>query len=273
MKQRMVLIISVVIGLIAFWLTREYFQARSREFAKEREELLSAERRMDVLAAGHELPAGTVIQKKDLKMKPSLARDVGKNTVLPDEVEQIIGKKLKYSMDTGETVLWSYVDVPYRPGSGLGPMVSTGMRAFSIAISGAAGVSGLLRPNDRVDVLGSFTFPSKANAQQMEWVTLTILQDVTILATGQMLAGGRDEAGSRSVSGGYNTVTMEVTPREAELLAFVENIRGHLTLALRNPGDVSYERDLPQINFDKLQDELPELNSYRQTKIRRKGAN
>lgn len=272
MKQRMVLILSVVVGLLAFWLTREYFQARSREFARERDRLLAAERRVDVIAAGRELPAGTVLQKKDLKMKPSLARDAGKNTVLPEDVDQILGKKLKYSMDMGETLLWSYMDVPYRPGAGLGPMVSQGMRALSITIGGAAGVSGLLRPNDRVDVLGSFTFPSRQNPQQVEWVTLTVLQDVTILATGQTLAG-QGEGSERGRAAGYSTVTLEVTPREAELLAFAENMRGHLTLTLRNPGDVSYERELPEINFDKLEQELQTLNAHRQAKIRRKGDN
>ena len=72
------------------------------------------------------------------------------------------------------------------------------------------------------------------------------------------------------MSSGYNTVTVEVTPREAELLVFVENMRGHLTLALRNPEDVSYEKNLPEVNFDMLERELPELNSYRQMILRHK---
>lgn len=269
MKQRMILILSVVVGLIAFGLTRAYFQARTHEFEKERAALQSAERRVDVLAAGRELPAGTVIQKKDLKVKPTLARDAGKNTVLPEDVDQILGKKLKYSMDLGETLLWSYVDVPFRPGTGLGTMISQGMRALSITMGGAAGVSDLLKPGDRVDVLGSFTFPSRKDPKLMEWVTLTVLQDVTILATGQTLpgqSGGLDRGRITS----YSTVTLEVTPREAELLAFAENMRGHLTLTLRNPSDITFERELPEINFDMLEQELQALNAYRQAKIRRK---
>jgi pilus assembly protein CpaB len=226
-----------------------------------------------VVAAGQDLPAGTVIQKKDLKMKQTLARDVGKNTVLPGDVEHILGKKLKYSMDMAETLLWSYIDVPYRPGSGLAPMIPTGMRALSVSISGAAGVSGLLKPNDRIDVLGSFTFPSRKNSQQVEWVTMTVLQNVTVLATGQTLTGGGEgnERGRGSAS--YSTVTVEVTPREAELLTFVENMRGHLTFTLRNPKDITFEQDLPEVNFDILERELPQLNSLRQARIRGKSAN
>jgi pilus assembly protein CpaB len=134
-------------------------------------------------------------------------------------------------------------------------------------------VSGLVQPNDRVDVLGSFMLPSKTNPQQMEAVTLTVLQDVSVLATGQMLGKPMGDASDRARMGmtGYSTVTFEVTPREAELLAFVENMKGRLTLTLRNPADGSYEKDLPEINFDMLEKELPQLNAYRQDEIRRKG--
>ena len=193
-----------------------------------------------------------------------------KNTVLVADQERVFGKKLKYSMDKTETMMWSYVDVPFRPGSGLAPVVSKGMRAISISISGAAGVSGLAQPNDRVDVMGSFTFPSRKDPEKTEWVTLTILQDVSILATGQTL--GKSEVGDRNrVAAGYSTVTVEVTPREAELLVFVENMRGHLTLSLRNPEDVSFEKNLPEVNFSMLEEEMPILNTYRQQIIRHKG--
>ena len=68
----------------------------------------------------------------------------------------------------------------------------------------------------------------------------------------------------------YNSVTVEVTPREAELLVFAEHVRGQLILALRNPTDLSYEKDLPNINFQHLENRLPELNEYRQKYIRMK---
>lgn len=269
MKQRMVLIISVVIGLLAFWMTRSYFQSRLADIDRERERVFASEKRVDVLAAKRDLPAGTVLIKKDLAAKSIPGREVSKNTITVEDQDRIFGKKLKYSMDAEETLMWSYVDVPFRPGSGLAPVIPQGMRAISLSISGASGVSGLVQPNDRVDVLGSFTFPSRKDAEKTEWVTLTLLQDVTVLATGQTL--GRSESGERArANSGYNSVTVEVTPREAELLVFVENMRGHLTLALRNPEDVSFEKNLPEVNFDRVESELPALNSYRQQIIRHK---
>jgi pilus assembly protein CpaB len=272
MKQRVVLIISIVVGLLAFGMTRSYFQARINEIERERAAFLNSEKQVDVLAAKRALPAGTKLVKKDLAAKSIPGREVSKNTILVEDMDRILDKKLTMTMDAADTLMWSYVDVPYRPGGGLAPMIDkeNKMRAVSMSIAGAAGVSGLLQPNDRVDVIGSFSFPSRKNPEKTEWVTLTILQDVTVLATGQTL--GRSNSGDRSrVNSGYSTVTFEVTPREAELLVFVENMRGHLTLSLRNPEDVSYEKSLPEVNFDTLEAELPGLNTIRQQVIRHKG--
>ncbi len=269
MKQRMVLIISVVVGLLAFLMTQSYLSKRISDLEKERDQLISSEKRVEVLAAGRDLPAGTVLVKKDLLSKSIPGRSLTKDTILVTDLNRFLGKKLKQPLDKEETLMWSYVDVPFRPGSGLAPVITAGRRAVSISISGAAGVSGLVQPNDRVDVIGSFTFPSRKDPEKTEWVTLTILQDVSVLATGQTL--GKSELGDRSrLSAGYSTITVEVTPREAELLVFVENMRGHLTLSLRNPEDVSFEKNLPEVNFNMLEEEIPILNTYRQQVIRYK---
>ena len=58
-----------------------------------------------------------------------------------------------------------------------------------------------------------------------------------------------------------------MTPREAEMLAFAEQMRGRLTLSLRNRNDVSYEKELPQVDFAKIRAEIEELNLKRQQKL------
>jgi len=99
----------------------------------------------------------------------------------------------------------------------------------------------------------------------MELVTLTMLQDVLVLAT------GRDTAKSQLIGetrgGTYTSVTLEVTPREAEMLVFTEQIKGRLALALRNPEDVNYEKSLPRVDFQMIQGEIEELNKYRQSQL------
>ena len=55
-----------------------------------------------------------------------------------------------------------------------------------------------------------------------------------------------------------------MTPREAEMLVFAEQIKGRLTLALRNRNDTYYEKELPRVDFDKIQSEIEKLNNQRQ---------
>ena len=70
-------------------------------------------------------------------------------------------------------------------------------------------------------------------------------------------------------AGAYSTVTLEVTPREAEMLVFAEQIKGRISLALRNRNDTYYEKELPQVNFAKIREEIELLNQKRQNELNR----
>lgn len=268
MKQKLVLIVSLLIGVMAFWMTNRYLQS-------EREKLYAGAEKIEVVAAAADLAPGTVLTVDDLGVRQVYKTAVGGQAVLREDVETIIGKKLRYSMRKNDPMLWSYVDMPERGRFGLAPMINTGMRAISLGIAGVNAVSGLVQPNDRVDILGSFVFPSRKNVEtgQMETVTLTLLQDVSVLATGTRLARGagsmpQNEFEARTT--GYNSVTLEVTPREAELLVFAQGMKGQLTLSLRHPEDVGFEADLPEVDFDHLEQKLKEYNLIRQRDIRHK---
>jgi pilus assembly protein CpaB len=134
------------------------------------------------------------------------------------------------------------------------------MRAVSINCSGAAAVSSMVRPNDHVDVVGTFNFDRESGSKN--FVTCTILQNVLVLATGNDTAKTRS-AGEAARS--YSTVTLEVTPREAEMLAFAEQMKGRLVLTLRNRNDTSFEKELPKVDFEKIRSEIEELNLKRQS--------
>ncbi len=265
MKDKAILVLAMVIGLLAFWLTNQYL-------TKARDELYKGAEKIKVVVADRQLPAGTVLRVEDLAQQSEFKSAVGENVVLPEHFNRVLGKRLRYSLKRGEPLWWSYIEMPARGREGLAPMIRTGLRAISISVGGPAAVSGLVQPNDHVDILGTFSFPARDGSGEMERVTLTVLQDVTVYATGRQLANETTLGDTRSParSGGYNTVTLEVSPREAELLVFAQTVNGQLTLALRNPDDVSYERNLPVIDFEHIEKRLPELNEYRQRQIRHK---
>lgn len=262
MKQKLVLIASVVCGLIAFFLTGQYLK-------KEREALYKGAETIEVLAAARDLPVGTIIDPaKDLGLTKLFKRSVGDNVCRVEDIETLRGKKTLFPISKKNPVNWSFIDMPDRNRYGLSSMIKPGMRAVSINASGSASLSGLVQPNDRVDILGTFTFPSRKKAGETESVTLTVLQDVSILATGTKL--GKSQPGVMQTGGGsFSTITLEVTPREAEVLVFAQHVKGQLLLTLRNEADVSYEPLLPEVDFQHIEEKLPELNQYRQTNIRK----
>ena len=97
-----------------------------------------------------------------------------------------------------------------------------GQRALTIPVDLSGSLAGMLRPGDHVDILGTF-----ARAQQ-DYATVTLLQNVLVLATGEMRGVGRERRGEPSGATGprtFNNITVSVDPEEAELLVFAHAAR------------------------------------------------
>ena len=271
MKQKLILIISVAAGLLAFILSSRYLTSEREQLYKDAEEI-------EVIAAADNLVQGAELKFDDIGTIKIFRKRGGytKDYVEKKDKDIILGRKLKYSVEKRQPILWADVEMPEGIRIGLSPIIKSGMRAISLDISGAAAVSGLVQPNDRVDIIGTFSVPSRTNAKEMETVTMTLLQDVSVLATGQRLAKqeleGTGDRWQRVGNSTYGQITFEVTPREAELLIFAANgdMRGKLTLTLRNPDDVGFEKILPEVNFQLVEKCLPDLNDYRQKSVRHK---
>jgi len=270
MKQTIIPIVAVAVGIAAFALSYQYLQGEKRKLQEKEKALYEGARKTAIVAAAHDIPGGTVIKPSDVGKKSIYATSASDRMITPEQANLILGKKTLLSIKGDNPILWSDIEGGAAATLGLAPIIKPGMRAISLSIGGAAAVSCMVQPNDRVDVLGTFSFPSKTIAGEMETVTLTVLQDVTVLAAGQQLAKHRVYGRRSRRSTTYSTLTLEVTPRESELLVFAEQLKGRLTLSLRNPKDMSFESDLPQIDFRHLEEKLPELNLYRQQEIRHK---
>ena len=267
MQQRIVLAIAILAGILAFGLTHRYLK-------NERERITAGYKKVLVLAAKKDLPVGTVLETGDIVAKEIFETAVSKSMVFyyqrPDgesDVRRIVGKKLKLPVGRGDPIWATHVDIPLMYDDSLANAVVDGRRALSIPVSGEAAVSGLIRPGDRVDILGTFVLPSRKTPGETENVTLTVLQDVTLLATGNKTDAS--DVGVRG-SGGFNAVTLEVTSAEAELLVFSQSMKGRLYLTLRNKSDATYLPHMPEVTFEEVEKRIPALNEYRQSVIRGK---
>ena len=265
MKRKIVLIASLVAGILAAVLTRFYLNAKDAEVQNIRDTFNKKYGRISVLALKRDLPSGTVLQQGDVGSLWVPRIGMRGQAVLEDDWRSVVGRKLSFGRKAGEVLFWADIEGGNPTATGLSADVKKAMRAVSINCSGAASVSGMVKPNDHVDVIGTFdlTDPSAQSAgpKAKTLVTCTILQNVLVLATGSQTAKMHAKEMGPA---GYSTVTLEVTPREAEMLAFTEQIKGRLVLTLRNRNDTHYERELPQVNFDKIVGEISELNEKRQ---------
>lgn len=270
MKQKLIPFISIAIGIIAFFLTMKYTKDKNTEFENMKKAFYERAAQVIVVAASHDIPGGTVLKGTDIKKIRVYKVNVGDRAVDAQDGIKLIGKKVIFPIKKESPVLWSDIEGGDDDSGGLASIINTEMRAISLSVGGASAVSSMVRPNDRVDIIGTFSFPSKKIPGEMETVTLTVLQHVTILATGQDIA--KDQIGKSKRAGGYSTVTVEVTPREAELLVFAEQLQGRLTLSLRNRNDMHYETDLPEVNFEHIESKLNEYNLYRQKNILHKSS-
>ena len=266
MKRKIVLLASLLAGIVAAVLTRFYVAAKDAEVAALKESFVSRfGGTMDVLIYGRDIPAGTVLERGDL-LKMEVPRAGLRGQALTEEnLSDVVGRKTLVSHRRADIVFWADIEGGNPAAKGLSDDVKKTMRAISINCIGAASVSSMVRPNDHVDVIGTFDLSDKAtgSARARSLVTCTLLQNVLVLATGQTTSK-MSHRSPAALAGGYSTVTLEVTPREAEMLAFAEQIKGRLVLTLRNRNDTYTERELPNVDFEKIRGEIEELNQKRQ---------
>ncbi|MBJ3761253.1 Flp pilus assembly protein CpaB [Maribius pontilimi] len=126
------------------------------------------------------------------------------------------------SMVAGEAILANKVTEPGME-AGVASRLSPGKRAFAIRVDVSSGVSGFLRPGDRVDVYWTGTVNSKGVDRQE--VTKLIQAGVKLVAIDQSADEDRSEA---TVA---RTVTVEATPRDVAALAQAQST-GSLSLSL-----------------------------------------
>ncbi|TDL76313.1 Flp pilus assembly protein CpaB [Palleronia sediminis] len=128
------------------------------------------------------------------------------------------------SMLANEAVLASKVSEPGE-GAGVSSRISKGKRAFAISVDVATGVSGFLRPNDRVDVYWTGMTPDTRSE-----VTRLIDRSVRIVAVDQ---SADEERTGATVA---RTVTVEATPQQVAKLAQAQS-SGRLSLSLVGGAD------------------------------------
>lgn len=185
-----------------------------------------------VLVAVADIPAHTAINSSmvNVVMKPANDIDPGAMSSASD----VNGDTTLGPIPAGATITSSNTGKDEAPTAGL--HIMRGYRAISIPVDEVRDVSGLVQPGDKVDVIA--VPPRVGNTQPSASI---ILRDVTVFAVGgqlQNLAAATPQPGQQPVPTVPRSVTLEVTPGQADLLSMAD-INSTLRLALRPKGDRS----------------------------------
>ncbi|MCH7541142.1 MAG: Flp pilus assembly protein CpaB [Proteobacteria bacterium] len=238
----LIVVALTVAGLTAFLVNR-YLQSQvAPSIAEDQRPGIAA---VEVLVAERDLAAGTILMNEDLTWRAWPEDGVDGSYVLADETdidEEFVGLVVKRGIGQGEPITADKVFKRSEAGF-LAGAVSPGMRAVSIAVNPVSGAAGFVSPGDRIDVILTVEIRKalvRTDEGQdvigpvVQFSSETVLKDVRVLAIDQSMADLDKDA---QVS---KTVTLEVTPKQAELLA-VASTMGILSLSLRSltPGEIA----------------------------------
>ncbi|HYO56745.1 Flp pilus assembly protein CpaB [Archangium sp.] len=185
---------------------------------------------VSVVVASRGIPEGTVITSDMISHRAVPEQFVTSSVVKPDLANYVVGQKVLVALQLGDPLLWSQFETT-KVAERLSTKVQKKVRAITIESRPTTSVGGWIRPNDHVDVIGTFRDP-----QTDENVAVTLLQNVIVLATGKV-------TGTTNVNlipehqREYTHITLMVIPEEAEILTLASEL-GNLTLSLRNENDV-----------------------------------
>lgn len=186
--------------------------------------------RTRVLVAGMDLPSGTVLTTAALAARTMPVRYVPSRTARVDDLERVAGQRLLVPLQAGDPVPWTAL-----AGGGdaaFSTQLAPGRRALTLPVDDVNAIAGLLVPGDLIDLL----YTERAGADPS---VRPLLQKVPVLATGTATAPparSGDEAGVPADTATFATVTLSVTPEEAQRIVLAQRA-GELTAVLRHPAD------------------------------------
>lgn len=151
-------------------------------------------------------------------------------------IKDFVGGIARTPIMAGEPITRTKV-VKAGEGSVLAAILPQGKRAISTKITDDSAVGKMILPNDHVDVI--LARRARSRNGQEEFISDTLFRNVRVLAIGQQLEAKEGKKGAEGT-----TATLELTPAQAEILAYAKSSGGEISLALRSIAD--FNRDMNQ---------------------------
>ena len=173
----------------------------------------------DVLVAATAINLGDSVRGEDLKWQEWPVAGVTPGLITrnarPEAPTELSGAVARAPFIAGEPIKEQKL-IKISEGGVMAAILPAGMRAISTPIREETAAGGFILPNDRVDVILSHKM--KVGSKD-EPVSEAVLRNVRVLAIGQEI---ENKDGEKVATG--KTATIELTPRQAEVLALAQSM-------------------------------------------------
>jgi pilus assembly protein CpaB len=243
------IILFIVAALIAAGGTGFYlFQklATTPQAAAPADAVVAAPKSREVFAPVATLPSGTILTAENLKRMKIDEGAVSPQMIVADDagMQLLVGGVARQALPEGVPIARAAVVSPGDRGF-LAAVLPKGMRAVSIPITRTAGLTGLVLPGDRVDLILTYSVSADMGDVGRDiHASETLIRNVRVLALDQRLQSTeppRDKDGELISPPVAEVATLEVTPRQAEMLTLARTL-GELSMVLnsvRDGGDMA----------------------------------
>ncbi|NOT60363.1 MAG: Flp pilus assembly protein CpaB [Acidobacteria bacterium] len=221
-------------GLLSILAAKSYIQNKANQ--------QRAQEETEVVIATADIPIGTEIAPDQIAVVKYPKRLLSQEAII--KREEVVSRVTVAEIAAKTPILTRYLASPGTL-AGLSGVLKQGMRAVSVRVDEASGVSGFVAAGTYVDVIAIMP-PQMEGARQ---VSKVILQNVRVLAGGQQMQTRND--GKATL---VNTISLEVAPAQAEKLKLAEH-EGKLQLSIRNTTDQIVEHTPGATRRDVLADE------------------
>jgi pilus assembly protein CpaB len=212
-RSFIILVVAVLIGLGAMRLSQQLL-ASSRKGAEDTQEVVVAARDF----------------KEEEILKPDMVKVIrmARSAIPPNSfsaAKDVEDRWVRTTMLEGDVLVEKKLGPKGTP-PGLVANIPPGMRAVAIDVTEQSGVSGFILPGHHVDVVRFENSEKEKNDGRGE----TILQDVLVLAAGQLFSRPEERAVQS------RTVTLALSPGDVHILV-AARAKGALSLSLRGVND------------------------------------
>lgn len=210
-------------GTAAAYFANDYIE---QTIAQHRAELDAQYAPVKVIVAARDLRPGAPLSSQNVAVREVPGAFLHSEAIHADRWNQISGRVLARSLQSGEPVLAAHL--AQELAAGFSSQLDHGMRALTFPVDEESSISGMLAPGDRIDLFFTTTSGNEAT-------TLPLLSNVQVIATGMRTLTNENHPGLQDQRQ-YRTVTVTVTPQDAAKITLAQDA-GKITITLRQPDD------------------------------------